>query len=141
MIAQIRKRGVRGVLLVCEAVVTMTCVHGMLACVPVRRLVPYVGERLRHKDDVATDHRSLAEASRIKWVVAAVARRLPRRPRCLTQAVTAKLMLERRHVAGVLVFGVCRSGPDTTHAWLRVGDTLVTGGPSVSRYSVIACFA
>lgn len=137
----IDKHGVGGVMLACEAMVTMACVHGLLAFVPVRRLVPYVGRQCCHELDTVADRRSVAEAKRIAWIISAVARRLPRRPRCLTQAVAAKLMLSRRNVPSTLVFGVCRDGPETTHAWLRVGDIVVTGGARVSRYSVIASFA
>ena len=76
----------------------------------------------------------------VAWAVAAAARRTPWRSGCLEQAIAAKAMLRRRGIQSTLYLGVARD-PVAAHAWLRVGDLNVTGGPDVARYSVVASFA
>ena len=49
-------------------------------------------------------------------------------------------MLRRRGIPSTLYLGMTRD-PVAAHAWLRVGDTNVTGGRDVERYAVVASFA
>ena len=77
---------------------------------------------------------------RVARAIGAAARRAPWRTECLEQAIAAKAMLRRRGIASTLYLGMGRD-PVAAHAWLRVGDTNVTGGRDVARYAVVASFA
>jgi len=73
--------------------------------------------------------RQHALVRRVGYVVPRVARRLPWRADCLVQALAAQRWLSARGVAGVIRIGG-RIGPDgafEAHAWLTVGDDIVTG--------------
>ena len=74
---------------------------------------------------------------RVARILPAAARRVPWRSDCLVQAIAAQNWLAASGVAGQIVLGVDRIGHGVeAHAWLRVGDRIVTGG-SVDRYTVL----
>ena len=64
------------------------------------------------------------------WAISAVARRLPWRSDCLVQAMAAQNWLRRRGLQANFEIGAARdtSGQFAAHAWVKVGDTVVTGG-------------
>lgn len=79
---------------------------------------------------------SLVEERRLLWAVGAAARRvMPQRP-CLTQALTARILLARRGAhPTTLQIGVARSddGSLAAHAWLERNGTILIGGGDASR--------
>lgn len=114
--------------------------------VPFRRLAP----RLGRLADVTEAHPQLsadqtlpaaAIAAEIGWAVTRAARYVPFKAVCLPQAMAARLMLQRRHVASVMHFGVARSEekPLEAHAWLDAAGTEVVGYPA-TRFNEIARF-
>jgi transglutaminase superfamily protein len=68
--------------------------------------------------------------------VARVARHVPWRAECLVQAAAGRWMLRRRAIGSRLFLGVQRGadGRLQAHAWLRCGDTIVTGSPGHERF-------
>jgi hypothetical protein len=70
-------------------------------------------------------------AREISWAVTTAARHVPFRAVCLPQAIAAKAMLGRRHIANVMHFGVIKKPdePFAAHAWLNAGPVEVTGYP------------
>ena len=62
------------------------------------------------------------------WAVEAVSRRVPRAS-CLTQAVSAQLLLQRHGYASTLCVGVARGTQGlSAHAWLERNDCILIGG-------------
>lgn len=62
--------------------------------------------------------------------------------KCYDQALTGKLMLQRRGLPSTLYFGLAK---DTTnllkaHAWVRCGNRIITGRAGAEGYTVIVCF-
>jgi hypothetical protein len=62
--------------------------------------------------------------------------------KCYDQALTGKLMLQRRGLSSTLYFGLAK---DTTnllkaHAWVRCGNRIITGRAVAEGYTVIVCF-
>jgi hypothetical protein len=105
----------------------------------VLRLVPAAAVRVSRADllphdpwPVAGD--ALGEAARLWRLADAVARRAPRRPTCLAQALAVGWLLRRRGIATTLRFGVRRQeGVFAAHAWLEcagqaIGPARVTQG-------------
>jgi len=82
--------------------------------------------------------------SDIGWSIRAAAKRTHWESACLAQALTGMVMLGRRGINATLYLGVAKdeSDPETlnAHAWLRCGDTILTGAGGVERYSAISSF-
>ena len=122
---------------VAEAVAYLALARVAVIALPFRVLARRLG--VRHAETPATAGTHPA-SRRIAWAIAAAARRVPWRSECLEQAIAAKAMLRRRGIASTLYLGMTRD-PVGAHAWLRVGDMNVTGGPDVASYAVVASFA
>lgn len=79
-----------------------------------------------------------ATAQRIGWFIARVALRLPWRSDCLIQAMAAQKWLIRKNIPTRIVIGVDKTKGEgfLAHAWLRLGDTIITGG-NIENYTVL----
>ena len=76
---------------------------------------------------------------RVKTAVARCNRYAPWNTECLTQALTAKQMLNRRKVDSLLIIGFRKDaeGEIGGHAWLKVGPYFITGyRPDLDEYVV-----
>lgn len=83
------------------------------------------------------DHaRSAAEAKAVGIAVRRSSRLVPAAT-CLPQALTTRVMLERRGVPNELLIGVAKSdaGALEAHAWVTVDDMVVVGDlPDLARF-------
>ena len=122
---------------VAEALACLALARIAVIALPFRLLARRLG--VRHAETPALAAADPA-SRRVAWAIAAASRRAPWRTECLEQAVAAKAMLRRRGIASTLYLGMARN-PTAAHAWLRVGDTNVTGGRDVAQYAVVASFA
>ncbi len=131
-----------GKLLLLEALAWLCWVKLLLLFVPFRWLAPRLG-RPQSESPPAISPVERDLALRISWAVQSVAAHVPLGFVCLPQAIAAKWMLRRRRLASTLYLGVAR--PDevklTAHAWLRVGDKILTGRAESFTHSTIATFA
>jgi len=82
------------------------------------------------------DRRQELFVGRVAFAIPRVAVRVPWRADCLVQAMAAKRWLARRDISSELVLGArtANSLHLEAHAWLRVGETIVTGG-DITSYS------
>jgi hypothetical protein len=62
---------------------------------------------------------------------------------CLVQAVAVTWMLQRSDIPSTLYFGVAKDtgGGLKAHAWVRVGEKILTGAKEREDFSVVATFA
>ena len=62
--------------------------------------------------------------------------------KCYDQALTGKLMLQRRGLASTLYFGLAKDSTNLlkAHAWVRCGNRIITGRAGAEGYTVIVCF-
>ena len=74
-------------------------------------------------------------ARSIGWAVAAVGRTRPCEGHvCLPQAIAAHQMLKRRGIPSTLLLGVAHEDSKMiAHAWVTVGDLIVTGAAAFPR--------
>ncbi len=125
-----------------EALFWLSLARLALLAVPFRYIAPYLG---RHMDETSQelDPRQASLARQIGWAVQVMAWRTPWESACLTQAMAAKVMLRRRHIASTLYLGVSKdaAGAFEAHAWVRSGAWVLTGGPGHHRFAVISTFA
>ena len=128
--------------LLLEALGCMLWAKLLLILVPFRWLAPGLGTTMKQSPPTisGTDRQC---AARISWAVQSVAAHVPLGFVCLPQAMAAKWMLRRRRLPSTLYLGVAR--PDetkfTAHAWLRVGDLILTGRAESRTHTILATFA
>ena len=96
----------------------------------------------------ATDVPAHAEADpevlhRIGRAVAVAANNVPWRSDCFPQTIAARMLLKRHGYASTIHIGVERIGDNelTGHAWLTCGETVVTGGEDLDRYTELHSFS
>ncbi len=79
-----------------------------------------------------------ATIARIAYVLPRLSDRLPWRSDCLIQAIAGQNWLRSLGEAGEIQIGVenPKDGEFGAHAWLMLGETIVTGG-DIERYQVI----
>ena len=67
----------------------------------------------------------------------------PWKSNCLAKAIAVKLMLRRRGIGITMYFGMAKDekGEFGAHAWTCSGGTILTGGPEIGHYAVLAAFA
>lgn len=116
-------------------------VAGLIHTCSFRRALRIV-DRWSRGSSATTGSLSDAEERRLLGAVEAAARRVvPQKP-CLTQALTARIMLARRGARPTeLQIGVARNsdGSLSAHAWLERNGTVLTGGEgSPNTYSMLS---
>ncbi|WP_084577161.1 lasso peptide biosynthesis B2 protein [Sporomusa malonica] len=84
-----------------------------------------------------------ALAGLIGWGVETVSRYTPWESKCLVQAIVGKMMLRQYGIANTLYLGVGRDAGNSlvAHAWLRCGDTIITGRQGRERFTMVGKFA
>jgi hypothetical protein len=128
--------------LLLEALALLCWARILIRVVPFRWIAPHLGHPMAESPgDVGVTERQLA--LRIAWAVQAVARHVPLGFVCLPQAIAAKWMLRRRRLPSTLYLGLQRKDELklTAHAWLRVGDTILTGRAESLNHTVVAMYA
>jgi hypothetical protein len=130
-----------------EAVVWLAIARIALLAVPFRHLAGWFGAldtpaRTDKNDAGELLPEERACALEIGWAVTRAARYVPLRAVCLPQAIAAKAMLNRRHVANVMHFGVAKEidEPLKAHAWLDAAAVEVTGFPVAPDMVEVARF-
>jgi hypothetical protein len=127
-------------LLALEAALELAVASVLLAVLPFHRIARRLGP-LGDDIDSTTDPERLRPIGR---AVKRAARHLPWHPLCLPQAMAARAMLRRRHIASTLHLGVAVSPDDramSAHAWLTVGKIDVIGSPAQDDFTVLARFS
>lgn len=96
-----------------------------------------------HESPVDIDSRTSESVERVAWALRTVERNLPRGCTCLELALAGKAILKRRRLASTLYLGLDKDAQHQlkAHAWLRVGNVIITGGNEVNLYAVVATFA
>lgn len=93
-------------------------------------------EKKREKQNNSFDLQNLSQ------MMIKVSRHTFWKSNCLTQALAAKFMLNRRGIKSVVYFGVLREGDEAfkAHAWVKSGEFVVTGEKGMERFHVIKTF-
>ncbi|HYD24690.1 MAG TPA: lasso peptide biosynthesis B2 protein [Croceibacterium sp.] len=124
--------------LLVEATATLAVTALAVAMLPFRRVVA-----LARRPDGAPpgEAERLRQVAAVRWAVAACARRVPWRAKCLEQGFAAQWMLRRRAVPAVVHYGVARAGGGLqAHAWVRAGTDDVIGCENLADFAEVAQF-
>ena len=117
-----------------EAVMLLGLVRLSLWLLPFQ-IVRRVLARLMKPLVGASDHRRRSRKS-IVWAVEAAGRGAPMVRTCLTQALTAQVLLTRSGYPALLRIGVVRGmdGELEAHAWVESEGEVMIGGQELTRY-------
>jgi hypothetical protein len=104
-----------------------------LVITPFRRL----SEGLARDSDVSCNEVDPKYVERVGYAVRAAANSVPWRSDCFPQAVAARTLLSGKGYNTVIHLGVEKDGEGDLagHAWLTCGETVVTGGGDLDRYT------
>jgi len=125
-----------------EALAWLCWAELLLLLVPFRWIAPRLG-RVTAQSPLTINDAERQLALRVSWAVQSIARHVPLRFVCLPQAIAAKWMLRRRGLPSTLYLGLRPGGALklSAHAWLRVGDQILTGRAGSFNHEMIATFA
>ncbi len=140
LLARAGRLSVAEMWLITEAVFGLMVSGVLIRCWRFRTLAARLGQHMA-ESPVDQDRAHLAVAQSIRWAIHATARRLPWRPVCLPQALTAQWMLRRRGVTSTLYLGIDPGSRYDAHAWVRAGRLIVTGGPLRPEFVVVSTFS
>jgi hypothetical protein len=143
-VRKFRSRTWREIGFVAESFVLLGVIRAAILLFPFRKLTGIMG--LTQGDGPSSAEAIMSvNPTAIGWAVQAAAARTPWESACLVQALTGMAMLSRRGIKATLYLGVAKdeSGTETmaAHAWLRCGDTILTGASVVERFSAISSFS
>lgn len=137
-IARIAKSTASERRLLAEAVAALGVASFMIALMPFRKVAALA--RLPQAPQ-PTPSEQLERIRIVRWAVAASARRVPWRAKCIEQGFAAQWMLRRRAVPAVLHYGVAkRDGALAAHVWVRSGANDVIGCENSNEFSEVAQF-
>ena len=110
-------------------------------CLPFKRIVAFLGN-LQIESTQELPEETIQKANRIRKYIKKVAVMMPFKSVCFDQAITAKVMLDRRKIPATVYFGVANKDEVNikAHAWVRAGQIMVTGGEGHQEFTVVAHF-
>ena len=127
-----------------EAFLLLGVMRAAILLLPFRRITTILGLAQGATSSMPAVDMTVDPAD-VGWAIRAAAARTPWESACLAQALTGMVMLSRRGIAATLYLGVARDEIDpeamSAHAWLRCGDTILTGAGGVERFSAISSFS
>lgn len=113
-----------------EAVFFLGLARFRVARIPFRQWSSKLGEHMAAVPAVELTDAQKEVLELISWAVLSAAHHVPWQAVCLPQAMAVKAMLRRRQIPGVLYLGMRKGDTHAfdAHAWVKVGDTAVSGG-------------
>lgn len=122
-----------------EACVTLLKVRLKLSIYPFKQLVD-VSETTRVQASDSCIHETTDSAATIGKMIETSAHYTLWESSCLVRALTAKEMLRRRGIGGIIYLGVKKSEEVKAHAWSVCGETILTGAKGHESFEVISSF-
>jgi hypothetical protein len=134
------RRAVAEWILILEAFLLIRMLGLLIRALPFRQLVLLMG--LRQTENLILNRRAdRSHVAEVRRAVRVAARGTPSKSACLVRALTAKVMLRQCGVTSTLYLGVSTGGPQLrAHAWLKVGESVVTGEHEMHEYSAVVSF-
>ncbi len=86
----------------------------------------------------------IEKAKKIRAIVLSVCNNTPWESKCLVQAISCKKMLKKNGIETTLYLGVYKN-PETkkleAHAWLKMGDIVLTGRHGMEKFKIVNFYA
>jgi hypothetical protein len=127
-----------------EAFVTLGFMRAAILTVSFKRLTKELSHHTEATENTPLSTKEQDEADRIGKTIMKAAAHTPWESACLVQSLTARKMLQKRSIAGLIFLGVTKDGEDEmkmkAHAWTRCGNCVVTGGIGHEKFTVVSVF-
>jgi len=111
---------------------------------PFRWIAPFLGTHMATSDehDKTDENGTRKTKISVAQAILVMSRHLPWESKCLVQAISGKMMLNRRKVPNTIYLGVAKkeNGDLNAHAWLRAGDLVILGGGGLDKFAVVSTF-
>lgn len=136
-----KELSIRDLLLFAEAWLLLATARLILLFVPFRKITPLLGKTISIQQPLLLTGSGEPLQQHIRTAISRAHKRSPWRTACFEQAIAAKIMLKNRKTVSSVYFGIQKKNDSIlAHAWLESGGTMVTGGKSISPFSLIAGF-
>lgn len=123
-----------------EAILWLGVARGAVLLFPFRLIAPYLGRQSQETPWVSPPAEQIV-AEEVALVIKMSSPFTPWRSNCLAQAIAGKMMLWRRGIPSTLYLGLKKDANQLeAHAWLRVGEQIVTGGAVKPQFKTISFF-
>jgi len=121
----------------------------VLLFLPFKKIAPHLG---KHMEETPPDFPAGSPAAKlyddvvpaVSLAIRRASGRTPWESACLVQALAAKMMLKCRRFPSTLYLGMAKDENKHTglkaHAWVRCGDTIVSGNEGINQYTVVSTF-
>ena len=125
--------------LIIEAYLYLLLARAAVLLLPFKRVASLIGSKGESPVEAVTSD----IPAQVQWSIVTASRYAFWNTLCLTQALAAKFMLNRRGIKSTLYLGTTRPSDEKflAHAWLRCGEMIVTGEQGREGYTVVACFS
>lgn len=110
-----------------EAVITSAYVRFSLSFLPFKKVAKWLGHANTNQSNIQTNN--IVTIKIVEQAVRRCNKYAPWKTECYTQALTGKLLLQRRSIASTLFIGFMKNEQSVYkgHAWLKVNEFFVTG--------------
>jgi hypothetical protein len=92
----------------------------------------------------ADDKLAIDKALYIKQLISIVSSHTPWNSKCLVQAIVCKRLLRKEGINTTLFLGAANNAEEKkldAHAWLKYGDTVITGRSGHKRFKVVSYYS
>lgn len=127
-----------------EAYVTVGIMRAAILRIPFKRLTRSLKHQQNDMEIIPLDSEEMQTALSVSKAISRASAHTPWESTCLVQSLTAKRMLARRGVPGVLYLGVAKNTDDgadmKAHSWSQCGEMIITGGEGHENFTVLSMF-
>jgi hypothetical protein len=127
-----------------EALVYSVFAGLCVALLPMKRYLFLLGNNITQLPDTSPNtlnNYNMALLKEIRYTMDRLVKYLPWKTKCLTQAITGRLMLKLRNIDSTIHLGVRNNeGELKAHAWLEVQNYVVTGRKGLRNYRIVQSF-
>lgn len=123
-------------ILIFRALWYMFYVRMLMLFVKYKRYEKHLGERgIETEKNIPEDFDDTIQE--IRRVVIGLSRYTPWESKCMVQALACKWLLTRKGIKSTIYFGISGQKELKAHAWLRVGEKIVTGKKGHKQFKIV----
>jgi hypothetical protein len=96
--------------------------------------------KIQYSNQTVYTAKQLEEAIQISKIVISLCRNTPWESKCLVEALSCKRILKKRGIETTVYLGICKNydGKElAAHAWLKMGDYILTGRSGHQNFKVV----